>query len=60
MKLTEQKDQLEKLIEQHNQTAEQLQMLQSTLADYRLQISKQQGIVEALQSVEKGSKDAKT
>jgi prefoldin subunit 5 len=60
MKLTEQKDQLEKLIEQHNQTAEQLQMLQSTLADYRLQISKQQGIVEALQSVEKGNKDAKT
>jgi|TARA_S200002703_G_scaffold112658_1_gene98156 prefoldin subunit 5 len=60
MKLTEQKDQLEKLIEQHNQTSEQLQMLQSTLADYRLQISKQQGIVEALQSVEKGNKDAKT
>ena len=60
MKLSEQKEILEKIIEQHNQTGEQIQMLQSNLAELRLQVSKQQGIVEALESCEKGKKDAKT
>ena len=53
-------DQLSKLVEQHNQTTEQITMLQSSLGDLRLQISKQQGIIEALESIEKGKKDAKT
>ena len=36
-------------------------MLQSSLAELRMKIAKQQGIVEALQSIEKGKKkDAKT
>ena len=60
MKLKEQQDQLSKLVEQHNQTTEQITMLQSSLGDLRLQISKQQGIIEALESIEKGKKDAKT
>jgi|TARA_R100001460_G_scaffold22356_2_gene45483 prefoldin subunit 5 len=60
MKLKEQQDQLSKLVEQHNQTTEQITMLQSSLGDIRLQISKQQGIIEALESIEKGKKDAKT
>ena len=47
-------------MEQHNQTTEQITMLQSSLGDLRLQISKQQGIIEALESIEKGKKDAKT
>jgi len=60
MKLKEQQEQLSKLVEQHNQTTEQITMLQSSLGDLRLQISKQQGIIEALESIEKGKKDAKT
>ena len=60
MKLKEQEDQLSKLVEQHNQTTEQITMLQSSLGDLRLQISKQQGIIEALESIEKEKKDAKT
>ena len=56
MKLKEQQDQLSKLVEQHNQTTEQITMLQSSLGDLRLQISKQQGIIEALESIEKGKK----
>lgn len=60
MKLKEQQEQLSKLVEQHNQTTEQITMLQSSLGDIRLQISKQQGIIEALESIEKGKKDAKT
>jgi prefoldin subunit 5 len=60
MKLKEQQDQLSKLVEQHNQTTEQITMLQSSLGDISLQISKQQGIIEALESIEKGKKDAKT
>ncbi len=60
MKLEEQKTKLESLVEQHNQTSEQIQMLQSSLAEIRMQIANKQGVVQALESVQKGKKDAKT
>ena len=61
MKLETQQKELESVVDQHNQTLEQIQMLQSSLAELRMKIAKQQGIVEALQSIEKGKKkDAKT
>jgi prefoldin subunit 5 len=60
MKLEEQKTELESLVEQHNQTSEQIQMLQSSLAEIRMQIANKQGVVQALESVQKGKKDAKT
>jgi len=60
MKLEEQKTELESLVEQHNQTSEQIQMLQSSLSEIRMQIANKQGVVQALESVQKGKKDAKT
>jgi len=60
MKLEEQKTELESLVEQHNQTSEQIQMLQSSLAEIRMQIANKQGVIQALESVQKGKKDAKT
>jgi prefoldin subunit 5 len=60
MKLEEQKIELESLVEQHNQATEQIQMLQSSVADLRMQIANKQGVVQALESVQKGKKDAKT
>ncbi len=60
MKLSEQKEKLQSLVDQYNQANEQITMLQASNADLRLQISKQQGIIEALESVQKGNKNAKT
>tara|TARA_B100000424_G_C22477244_1_gene279147 strand:- start:201 stop:383 length:183 start_codon:yes stop_codon:yes gene_type:complete len=60
MKLQEQKEKLQSLVDQYNQANEQITMLQASNADLRLQISKQQGIIEALESVQKGKKNAKT
>jgi len=60
MILTKEQDTLQELVKQHNQASEQLQMLQSSIADLRMQIAKQQGIVEALDSIEGKKKDAKT
>ena len=60
MKLSEQKNTLKQLVEQYNQANEQITMLQASNADLRLQISKQQGIIEALESVKKGKQNAKT
>tara|TARA_Y100000401_G_C8137653_1_gene133279 strand:- start:31 stop:213 length:183 start_codon:yes stop_codon:yes gene_type:complete len=60
MKLQEQQEKLQSLVDQYNQANEQITMLQASNADLRLQISKQQGIIEALESVQKGKKNAKT
>jgi|TARA_R100001129_G_C5191867_1_gene211005 prefoldin subunit 5 len=60
MKLQEQKEKLQSLVDQYNQANEQITMLQASNADLRLQISKQQGIIEALESIQKGKKNAKT
>ena len=60
MKLQEQKEKLQSLVDQYNQANEQITMLQASNADLRLQISKQQGIIESLESVQKGKKNAKT
>ena len=60
MKLQEQKEKLQSLVDQYNQANEQITMLQASNADLRLQISKQQGIIEALESVQKGKKNVKT
>ena len=60
MKLQEQKEKLQSLVDQYNQANEQITMLQASNADLRLQISKQQGIIEALESVKKGKQNAKT
>jgi len=61
MKLDEQQSKLKELVEQFNQSNEQMQMLQANNAELRMQIAKQQGIVEALQSMDKGKKgNAKT
>ena len=61
MELSKEKEKLEQLVQQHNQTAEQIQMLQSSLCDLKLQISRQQGVCDALDSVQGGKKkDAKT
>jgi hypothetical protein len=35
-------------------------MLQANNAELRMQIAKQQGVIEALQSLDKGKKNAKT
>jgi|TARA_B100001094_G_scaffold102571_2_gene98713 prefoldin subunit 5 len=51
MILDKEQDKLKELVEQHNQASEQIQMLQSSIADLRLQIAKQQGVVEALDSI---------
>ena len=59
-KLQEQKEKLQSLVDQYNQANEQITMLQASNADLRLQISKQQGIIEALESVQKRKKNAKT
>ena len=60
MKLQEQKEKLQSLVDQYNQANEQITMLQASNADLRLQISKQHGIIEALESVQNGKKNAKT
>ena len=60
IKLQEQQEKLQSLVDQYNQANEQITMLQASNADLRLQISKQQGIIEALESVQKGKKNAKT
>jgi prefoldin subunit 5 len=61
MELSKEKKKLEQLVQQHNQTAEQIQMLQSSIGDLKLQISRQQGVCDALdRSLDKGKKNAKT
>ena len=60
MKLEEQQTKLKELVDQFNQSNEQIQMLQANNAELRMQIAKQQGVVEALQSLDKGKKNAKT
>ncbi len=60
MKLEEQQSKLKELVDQFNQSNEQIQMLQANNAELRMQIAKQQGVVEALQSLDKGKKNAKT
>jgi|TARA_B000000609_G_C24116876_1_gene317247 prefoldin subunit 5 len=60
MKLEEQQSKLKELVDQFNQCNEQITMLQANNAELRMQIAKQQGVIEALQSLEKGSKNAKT
>jgi len=60
MKLEEQQSKLKELVDQFNQCNEQIQMLQANNAELRMQIAIQQGVIEALQSLEKGSKNAKT
>ena len=60
MKLEEQQSKLKELVDQFNQCNEQITMLQSNNAELRMQIAKQQGVIEALQSLDKGSKNAKT
>ena len=60
MKLEEQQSKLKELVDQFNQCNEQITMLQANNAELRIQIAKQQGVIEALQSLEKGNKNAKT
>ena len=60
MKLEEQQSKLKELVDQFNQCNEQITMLQANNAELRMQIAKQQGVIEALQSLEKGKKNAKT
>ena len=60
MKLEEQQSKLKELVDQFNQCNEQITMLQANNAELRMQIAKQQGVIEALQSLEQGSKNAKT
>mgnify|MGYP003120495791 FL=1 len=61
MELSKEQEKLEQLVQQHNQKAEQIQMLQSSLGDLKLQISRQQGVCDALDSVQGSKKkDAKT
>lgn len=60
MKLEEQQSKLKKLVDQFNQCNEQITMLQANNAELRMQIAKQQGVIEALQSLDKGKKNAKT
>jgi|TARA_X000000950_G_scaffold285262_1_gene390714 prefoldin subunit 5 len=60
MKLEEQQSKLKELVDQFNQCNEQITMLQANNSELRMQIAKQQGVIEALQSLEKGSKNAKT
>ena len=61
MKLEDQKSKLQELVDKFNQSNEQIQMLQANNAELRMQIAKQQGIIEALQSIDKGKKgNAKT
>tara|TARA_R100000655_G_scaffold87518_1_gene127713 strand:+ start:253 stop:435 length:183 start_codon:yes stop_codon:yes gene_type:complete len=60
MKLEEQQSKLKELVDQFNQCNEQITMLQANNAELRMQIAKQQGVIEALQSLEEGKKNAKT
>ena len=60
MKLQEQQSKLKELVDQFNQCNEQITMLQANNAELRMQIAKQQGVIEALQSLDKGKKNAKT
>lgn len=60
MKLEEQQSKLKELVDQFNQCNDQITMLQANNAELRMQIAKQQGVIEALQSLDKGSKNAKT
>ena len=60
MKLEEQQSKLKELVDQFNQCNEQITMLQANNAELRMKIAKQQGVIEALQSLDKGSKNAKT
>ena len=60
MKLEEQLSKLKELVDQFNQCNEQITMLQANNAELRMQIAKQQGVIEALQSLDKGKKNAKT
>lgn len=59
MNINEEKDKLKTLVEQYNQSSEQITMLQSSIADLRLQIAKQQGVVEALDSIKQDKKKFK-
>ena len=60
MKLSEQQNTLKELVEQYNQTNEQITMLQANNSELRMKIAKQQGIIEALESLQKGKKKVKT
>ena len=60
MKLEEQQSKLKELVDQFNQCNEQITMLQANNAELRMQLAKQQGVIEALQSLDKGKKNAKT
>tara|TARA_A100001035_G_C27652279_1_gene439803 strand:- start:492 stop:674 length:183 start_codon:yes stop_codon:yes gene_type:complete len=60
MKLEKQQSKLKELVDQFNQCNEQITMLQANNAELRMQIAKQQGVIEALQSLDKGKKNAKT
>ena len=60
MKLSEQQNTLKELVEQYNQTNEQITMLQANNSELRMKITKQQGIIEALESLQKGKKNVKT
>ena len=60
MKLEEQQSKLKELVDQFNQCNEQITMLQANNSEFRMQIAKQQGVIEALQSLDKGKKNAKT
>lgn len=60
MNITEEQKKLQSLVEQYNQASEQITMLQSSVGDLRLQIAKQQGVIEALDSIKGKKKDAKT
>tara|TARA_R100001510_G_scaffold57568_1_gene66204 strand:+ start:1052 stop:1234 length:183 start_codon:yes stop_codon:yes gene_type:complete len=60
MNINEEQKKLQSLVDQHNQTSEQITMMQSSLSDLRLQIAKQQGVIEALDSIKGKKKDAKT
>ena len=59
MNINEEKDKLKTLVEQYNQSSEQITMLQSSIADLRLQIAKQQGVLEALDSIKQDKKKFK-
>ena len=58
MKLEEQQSKLKELVDQFNQCNEQITMLQANNAELRMQIAKQQGVIEALQSLDKGKNAA--
>lgn len=59
MSIETQNEKLKTLVEQHNQTLQQIQELQNSLGDLRLQIAKQQGVIEGLNYAEAQKGDKK-